>query len=159
MESRSIIVGLNGSAAARAALRWGAWFSEETLAPLTVVHAYVTGAVPRLRAAELGIATEASHRAEATDWLRGALADFPSIPFSMRLVLMEGSPEDVLVRQAEGAFVLVLGLSANAAWALRHDLATPVVMVPAHAGAKQAPAPATRGHFRTPGPRGHAVLA
>jgi nucleotide-binding universal stress UspA family protein len=140
MDRHSIIVGLNGSPTAKAALRWSAWFSRETRAPLTVVHAYVTGAVPKLRAAEFRIATEATHRAEATGWLREALSDSPAIPFSMRLVVMEGSPEDVLLRQAHAALALVLGMTTGAAWAVHHDLAVPVVMVPAFAATGEVPA-------------------
>src|SRR3954451_24416721 len=57
--------------------RTGAWVQREALAPLTVVHAYVTHAVPKLRAAEHGAATEVAHRAQATNWLHGALVGPP----------------------------------------------------------------------------------
>src|SRR3954447_21187160 len=39
MEPR-VVVGLDGSSAARAAVLWAAWLSEETATPLWVVHAF-----------------------------------------------------------------------------------------------------------------------
>jgi len=133
MEPR-VVVGLDGSSAARAAVLWAAWLSEETATPLWVVHAFTAEASPSRPTQEL--ATEAWHRTEATQWLREALAESPSTPFSARLVVAEGAWEQVLLRHSPAGSMLVLGMTpraAAAAAALRPDLSGPVVMVPARA--------------------------
>jgi nucleotide-binding universal stress UspA family protein len=107
-----IVVGVDGSAAARAALVWAAREARRTGAELLVVHAW--GDLARSRASYAPIASlgdVASHRAtaEATlDQANDAVREmFPDI--RTRRVLCQERPVCALLRHSMTAELLVLG--------------------------------------------------
>lgn len=156
-----IVVGLDDSASAAAALRWAAEQSRSTGLPLRVVHAWqMTALDAAAGSADLWEAAGADARARATRWvldtLGGAAAE---IRWSLDIV--EGAPGSVLVACARGAQLLVLGtrehqglrraiLGSVSHHCLSHA-APPVVAVPAPREAPPAEA-AERGMRVTPGP-------
>lgn len=142
-EGKGIVVGVDGSEASCAALRWAveqahvldadviavhAWEPATTFAPYAPVSARPTTAEQRERAAEVLAAT-----------VRAAFG--ARVDPRVRAVLVEGRPSRVLLRQAHGALLLALGRGPHEQWelpavgpvgreCLRHAPA-PVVMVPA----------------------------
>ena len=103
-----IVVGLDGSPAAAEALRWAAWQSQVASAPVVAVHAYHLPELTRLPS-EMRQTVEADARARATRWFRDALAVSGSVPWHVRLDVVEGAPSEVLTRYAADAAMLVLG--------------------------------------------------
>jgi nucleotide-binding universal stress UspA family protein len=73
----AIVVGIDGSGASRAALRWAAEQSRLTGIPLRVVHAWQMPELPAAAiafgAARYGEAAAADARARATRWVRDTL--------------------------------------------------------------------------------------
>jgi nucleotide-binding universal stress UspA family protein len=107
-----IVVGLDQSEAAAEALRWAAWQSSATAAPLVAVHAY--RADPDLRERPGGgKAEESLVRARATQWIRNALSGSSIVPWRTQLVVAEGSASQVLVDRSDEAGMLVVGTSAS----------------------------------------------
>ncbi len=108
-----IVVGLDGSPAAAEALRWAAWVSQMTSAPLSVLHVYTSDeSVPpasRSDRTDARHAQEALARTHATRWLRDALADSSALPYGLRLVVVGGRPATVLTQVSRTASMLVLG--------------------------------------------------
>jgi hypothetical protein len=144
-----ILVGLDESDAAAEALRWAAWQSSHTAAPLVAVHAY--RADPGLRDRPDGRKVEESMvRARATEWIRNALSDSSMVPWRTHLVVVEGTPASVLTERSAEAGMLVVGTSAPTAApgsdadtvsaAVRVTSRCPVVSVPAPLR-ESAPAP------------------
>ena len=143
-----ILVGLDGSEAAAAALRWAAWQSSRTTAPVVAVHAY--SGDPDLRDRADGRKTEENVvRARATQWIRNALADSSTVPGRTQLVVVEGSPAEVLKERSAEAGMLVVGASGAAApgtarghlsAALRVGSSCPVVIVPSSRQGASSPA-------------------
>lgn len=107
-----IVVGLNNSPSAAAALRWAAEQSRATGLPLRVLHAWQLKASGAATAAagsvELWEASTADARARATRWvldmLGGTAADV-----RWTLDIVEGPPGPVVVGRSRGARLLVLG--------------------------------------------------
>ena len=103
-----IVVGLDDSPSAAAALRWAAHHSRQTGLPLRVVHVWQLHASDVARIADLWGVTTTDARARATCWvlntLGGGAAD---VRWSLDIV--EGSPGQALVERSRGARLLVLG--------------------------------------------------
>jgi nucleotide-binding universal stress UspA family protein len=116
--STAIVVGVDGSEASAAALRWAAEEARLRFAPLVAVHAWSfippqpigdpgMLAVPAGDlAGQLGAESEAAREALA-EALAGALGDEAGIDVEQRLV--EGDPGDALVAQSEDAALVVVG--------------------------------------------------
>lgn len=140
MSAASILVGLDGSAAAAGALRWAARRSAETDASLLVVHVYESMAGPHLRSRALRKARENHARAAATLWIKDALGDGEHTT-RVQLEVAEGSPSRVLSTMSRRASLVVLGaprgdhihrvLSGSVARRCSVRAACPVVLVPA----------------------------
>ena len=104
-----IVVGIDASAAARAALRWAAAQARLTGAPLRVVHAW------QMTAAQVESATPAfwetsvaDARARATRWVHDALgAD--AVALHWVLDVAEGPAGSVLVQRSRTASAVVVG--------------------------------------------------
>jgi nucleotide-binding universal stress UspA family protein len=138
-----IVVGLDDSPAAAAALRWAAAQSRLTGSRLHVVHAWQMGAFGAAalaaRAVNFTEAAVADARARATRWAVEALHDDADIHWQLDIV--EGSPGPVLVGRSDGARLLVLGTQEHTGfhravpgsvshYCLSHAH-TPIVAVPA----------------------------
>jgi nucleotide-binding universal stress UspA family protein len=140
---RGIVVGLDGSPAAAAALQWAAKQSQLTGLRLHVVHAWQVSALGTAAAAAgapplLSAAIEDA-RARATHWAREALRDDTQVHWYLDIV--EGSPGPVLVVRSRDARLLVIGTQEHTGlhravpgsvshYCLSHAHA-PVVAVPA----------------------------
>jgi len=137
----TIVVGLDGSRSAAAALQWATEQSRVTASPLRVVHAW------RMRAIEVATASaafretaQADARAQATRWVLDTLGgDSAEVRWSLDIA--EGPPGPVLVGRSRGAQLLVLGtrestglkravLGSVSHYCLSHA-EVPVVAVPA----------------------------
>jgi len=108
-EQATIVVGLDGSRSAAAALQWAAEQSRVSGCPLRVVHAW------RMRAIEVTAATaefwetaQSDARAQATRWVLDTLGGH-SAEVRWSLDIVEGPPGPVLVGRSRGAALLVLG--------------------------------------------------
>lgn len=157
-----IVVGLDDSPAAAAALRWAADQARMTSARLRVVHAWQMSAFGAAAvasgAADFVEAAGADARARATRWALDALNGVAETRW--QLDVAEGSPGPVLVSRSEGAGLLVLGTQEHTGlqravhgsvshYCLTHADA-PVVAVPAQSDAPTA-SPG-RDVFSSPGP-------
>ena len=115
--TRAIVVGLDGSASSKAALRWAVTQSRMTGLPLRVVHAWqvtpAAAAVARSDAGECSKAAAADARARATHWVLETLGDEASkvhwTQVHWTLEIAEGSAGPVLVSLSEDAPLLVIG--------------------------------------------------
>ncbi len=139
-----IVVGVDGSAASTAALRWAALQARALRAEVTVVHAWeptVRGLAPYAPVSARPTAEE--ERLRAAQVLAATVRDVfgQRIDTCVRAVLVEGPPAPVLLRYARGALLLALGRGAHGELGLspvgavgreclRHAV-VPVVAVPA----------------------------
>ena len=157
-----IVVGLDGSPAAAAALRWAAEQSRLTGLRLHVVHTWQVSALGAAAAAAgappLLSAAIADARARATHWAREGLRDDAEVHWYLDIA--EGSPGPVLVARSRGARLLVLGTQEHTGlhravpgsvshYCLTHAHA-PVVAVPAPSEAPEIES--SRDVFTTVGP-------
>jgi len=104
-----IVVGLDDSPSAGAALRWATEQSKLTGKPLRVVHAWQLSAIEVAAAsAEFWEAAGADARARASRWVLDSLGGSAA---EVRWVLdiVEGPPGPALVARSRGALLLVLG--------------------------------------------------
>lgn len=140
-----IVVGLDNSPSAAAALRWASEQSRVSGFPLRVVHAWQLKAIEVAAASsEFWEAAHADARAQATRWvldtLGGSAADV-----RWSLDIAEGPAGPVLVSRSRGARLLVLGtrehtglrravLGSVSHYCLSHA-ELPLVAVPASHGA------------------------
>lgn len=139
-----IVVGLDGSASAQAALRWAADQSRRTGAPLRVVHTWQLSALAAAAASpgaiDYSAAVETDARAVATRWVRDTLGD-DADDLRWTLDIVEGSPGPALVARSAAARLLVIGTREHTGirravvgsvshYCLSHA-APPVVAVPA----------------------------
>jgi nucleotide-binding universal stress UspA family protein len=100
-----IVVGLDGSAASSAALRWAAAEASAHGVPLVVVHVHDPRENQRAHYARVPAQAEGSDdEAAAIDQL-----DRAGLTQRVERVFEVGVPSEVLVRQATGARMLVLG--------------------------------------------------
>src|SRR5262245_3732734 len=113
-----IVVGVDGSEHGMEALRWAVREAELRGATLVAVHAWTY--LPPAPLAEPGmipmpsptIVEDASAEREAADSVLGralaeALSEAPGV--TVEQLVAEGSPGDVLVKQSEGADLVVVG--------------------------------------------------
>lgn len=105
-----IIVGVDDSPSAAAALRWAAQQSRLTGRPVRVVHAWQLKAAEAAsaRAVDFAEAASADARANATRWVMNALGH-EATGLHWRLEVVEGPPGPVLIARARNACLLVLG--------------------------------------------------
>ncbi|MGW3109577.1 universal stress protein [Streptomyces sp. NPDC001100] len=138
-----IVVGVDGSEASMAALRWAAEQAEILHTNLVAVHAWepaASGHAPYAPAAARPTVAQEHERAVRvlTATVREALG--PRIDDAVRRVVVEGPPARVLLQQARGALLLALGRKARGNFGLpsvgpvgreclRHST-VPVVTVP-----------------------------
>jgi nucleotide-binding universal stress UspA family protein len=106
-----IVVGLDRSAAAAAAVRWAADQARSSGAALRLIHVWQLSAVSAAAVAggagDLWAAADADARAQATHWAQAALADSTDVRWTLELA--EGAPGPVLVARSRDAALLVLG--------------------------------------------------
>ncbi|MHC3469840.1 universal stress protein [Streptomyces sp. 7R007] len=138
-----IVVGVDGSEASAAALRWAAAQARALNTELVAVHAWepvAAGFAPYAPASARP--TESDQCEQAAQLLASAVREAfgGHVGAGVRAVLVEGPPARVLLQQARGALLLVLGRQAHGQWerpsvgavareCLRHA-AVPVVTVP-----------------------------
>ncbi|MFD4636128.1 universal stress protein [Lentzea sp. NPDC058436] len=109
-ESRPVVVGVDGSAAAQAALRWAVDDARRRGCPVDVISAWhldygaMIGPVP----AEVLLAMSPQAVEEtARRGLDAAVAEFEGV--EIRRVLVEGDPREVLAKASADAELLVVG--------------------------------------------------
>lgn len=142
--STKIVVGIDGSAAGAAALRWAARQAEAEHAELHIVHAwqaesaYTAGGyvVPPL-------ALENDIRAHAQRWVEEAVGPLDQSSHPRKLTVVNGTPGPAIVEAAKDADLLVVGTQVHRGlsrvihgsvshYCLSHAT-TPIVAVPAPA--------------------------
>ncbi len=153
-----IVVGLDGSESAAAALRWAADRAARSRQPVHVLHVYDAGPARRIRSRAMRQAIESHARARATEWINGALHDANGSKISLEVA--EGNPNRVLPWMSRRADVLVLGaprdnrvrriLGSSVARTCSWRASCPVVLVPAVPGP---PAADSAGASSLPGDR------
>jgi nucleotide-binding universal stress UspA family protein len=137
-----VVVGVDESPAAAAALTWAAGHAVETGRPLRVVHAWTTStrAASGIARVHHGEAASADARARITRVVLATLGEStPQLRWT--LDVQPGAPGPVLVERSRGALVLVVGtqehtgLRRAVAGSVSHyclsHAAVPVVAVPA----------------------------
>jgi hypothetical protein len=139
-----IVVGVDGSEASGAALRWAAAQARALGTPVVAVHAWErVGSMAAPYAPVSGRPTVAEQRERAAELLADRVHEVfgPRVGPDVHTVLVEGAPARVLLRQARGALLLALGrgdhgelpwVGAVGRECLRHAV-VPVVTVPAPA--------------------------
>ncbi len=107
--TNEIVVGIDASPAAAAALRWAAGQSRATGAPLHVVHSWQMNAVQVESATPAFVEVSVTDaRARATRWVLDALGDdAASLPWVLDVA--EGPAGQVLVERSRHADSVVLG--------------------------------------------------
>ncbi|NGO44868.1 universal stress protein [Streptomyces ureilyticus] len=140
----SIVVGVDGSEASMAALRWASGQAGALGADVVAVHAWEpAGRSMAPYAAVSARPTLADERVQAAELLAATVREVfgPQVDGAVRAVLVEGPPARVLVQQARGALLLALGRRAHGQYgqppigavgrACLRNAAVPVVAVPA----------------------------
>jgi nucleotide-binding universal stress UspA family protein len=157
--SGPVVVGVDGSAAGRAALIFAAGLAESWAAPLVAVHAWsdfvagIHGGARRTEASET-LAAEAHARLEAElDALAGSHPDLP-----VQREGVDDTPVRALLARADAARVLVVGHRGDTVSGMLHGSTSrtlvefascPVVVIsPAAVSAGQAPASRRAGSVR-----------
>jgi nucleotide-binding universal stress UspA family protein len=136
-----IVVGVDGSEAADAALRWAAGEAARRAACLEAVIAWRPSPAIAPPAGHPGASTRNQHerREDAEAVLDGALTGIDTTSVELERRAMRGSPHRVLLEAAEGASLLVIGghagkLAGKLPWStgqqLVHEADCPVVVVP-----------------------------
>ncbi|WP_367325284.1 universal stress protein [Streptomyces sp. HUAS ZL42] len=118
---RGIVVGVDGSEASRAALRWAAAQARVLGTEVVAVHAWdpaAAGYAPYAPASARPTAAEQRERAAQTLASTVRKAFGTRIDPAVRAVLVEGPPARVLLQYARGALLLALGRGAHGQWEL-----------------------------------------
>ncbi|MBC9717391.1 universal stress protein [Streptomyces sp. TRM66268-LWL] len=134
----SIVVGVDGSAASLAALRWAADQAAALRSPLVAVHAWLPTA--RLRAPyapAAGLRTAEQDLSRAAETLEETVARLLRTDRDARVhaLVDQGPPVAVLLRHARHALLLALGRSP------REEAAQPALGAVAREVARRAPCP------------------
>jgi nucleotide-binding universal stress UspA family protein len=155
-QRRRIVVGVDGSSASTAALRWAAAEAARHAARLEAVIAWRPAASmsPPGGHPQASARTLQERRADAEAVLDIALREVSSSGVEIERRVMRGSPHRVLLEAGDGATMLVIGghagkLSGKLPWStgqhLVRDVRCPLVIVPRSrtggAGAHEAGAP------------------
>lgn len=158
-DGTGIVVGVDGSAASMAALRWAAEQATVLHTDLVAVHAWQPAASGHAPYAAVPAGPtvdqqreQASHILAAT--VREALGS--RVDDAVRRVVVEGPPARMLLQQARGALLLALGRKAHGNFGLpsvgpvgrecvRHAT-VPVVTVPV-AGRSREPRESVNSHY------------
>lgn len=116
-----IVVGVDGSEASKAALRWAAAQARVLGTEVVAVHAWESAAArfaPYAPASARPTAAEQRERAART--LASTVREVfgTRIDTALRAVLLEGPPARVLLQQTRGARLLALGRRAHGQWDL-----------------------------------------
>lgn len=111
-----IVVGVDGSEASMAALRWAVGQARALHTHVVAVHAWEplgSGFAPY--APVSARPTHAEQRVEAARLLASTVREVlgPRVDDSVRAVVVEGPPERILLDQASGAVLLALGHKAH----------------------------------------------
>lgn len=142
VSDKAIVVGVDGSGASRAALRWALEQARALGTRLVAVHAWEPAAAGFAPYAPVAARpTAAKQRARAAELLATAVHEAfgPCVDPAVHALLVEGPPVRVLLQQARGALLLALGrgshpqlpgVGAVGRECLRHAT-VPVVTVPA----------------------------
>ncbi|MEU1273738.1 universal stress protein [Streptomyces sp. NPDC005799] len=144
ISDKGIVVGVDGSEASRAALRWALEQARALGTRLVVVHAWEPAAAGFAPYAPVAARpTAAEQRERAAGLLAHTVHETfgPRVDPAVHAVLVEGPPVRVLLQQARGALLLALGrgshpqrqlpgVGAVGRECLRHAT-VPVVTVPA----------------------------
>ena len=137
MTERAVVVGIDGSAESRAALRWAGQYAARMGRPLCAVAVWQD----QLQFGPAAVFPEPEFEAEARDWLEKALAELPGdlAPVEVTTRIARGDPVRVLVDLSQDADVLVLGnrgrgallgaLVGSVALRCAHHARCPVVLV------------------------------
>jgi nucleotide-binding universal stress UspA family protein len=137
---REIVVGLDDSPAAAAALRWAADQAQLTERPMRVVHAWQLSSFEQAAGSRQYVeAALADARARATRWVLEALGT-TAAEVRWSLDIVDGGPGQVLVERSRDALLLALGtrehtglrrtiLGSVSHYCLSHAV-VPVVAVP-----------------------------
>ncbi|MEV7982270.1 universal stress protein [Streptomyces sp. NPDC086519] len=162
----SIVVGVDGSEASLAALRWAAEHARSTHANVLAVRAWEPAGTRFAPYAPTPVRpTPAEQRAEAARVLAATVREVlgPRNGRSARAVLVEGPPARVLPAQAAGALLLVLGRRTHVQRELPElgpvgracvrGATVPVVMVPAAPHPAASPGAARDAGRHGPGAR------
>ncbi|MDN3029187.1 universal stress protein [Streptomyces sp. S.PB5] len=156
----TIVVGVDGSEASLAALRWAERQARALEAQVVAVHAWEPAAARFAPyAPAVGRPTAEEQREQAAELLAATVrkAFGARSGSAVRAVVAEGPPAGVLLRHARDALLLALGRKAHGQWeapaigtvgreCLRHAT-VPVVTVPA-AGRSAPPLRAVAAHER-----------
>ncbi|MEU9382336.1 universal stress protein [Streptomyces sp. NPDC048279] len=115
-----IVVGVDGSEASLAALRWAGEQARILGVEVVAVHAWEPAAPLAPYAPAAGRPTTAEQRERATALLHSTVRRaFGARPApSVRVVLVQGPPTRVLLGQTRGARMLALGRRAHGQWQL-----------------------------------------
>ncbi|MFJ2633907.1 universal stress protein [Streptomyces sp. NPDC087422] len=112
--ARSIVVGVNGSRASLAALRWAVAEAEARKVPLVTVHAWepsVRRRAPYATVAERRTPAEDRESGQRLVQVAVAAVRMAHPGADVRAVLAEGPPVAVLLRYSDDALLLTLGQS------------------------------------------------
>src|SRR6185437_3601577 len=142
-----IVVGVDGTPASAAALRWALREATRSDSQLEAVIAWrpVAALGPPAGHPPASASSSLEQREEDAEVvLEGALRDLPRDGVGVGRRVMRGSPHRVLVEAADGASMLVIGgrsgkLAGKKLWStgrqVVHDAHCPVVVVPAEGAA------------------------
>ena len=143
MNERTIVVGVDETDAARAALRWAVRHARDVGGTVAAVAVWQQPPMLAAGTAEMiaPVVDDAELEADARRWVSDAVAELPA--GAAELVegrVVQGDPKEVLLDQARGAAMLVLGnhrhgrvagaLLGSVALSCAHHADCPVVLVP-----------------------------
>lgn len=133
-----IVVGVDGSEAARGALVWAIDEARRRNAVVEAIHAWHQPFVSGY--AELGEVDLGDYATEAEAMLSAAVATVDTTGVTVERKVMAGGPSQVLVEQAKGAALLVVGsrgrggfsglLLGSVSQQVAHHAPCPVVIIP-----------------------------
>jgi nucleotide-binding universal stress UspA family protein len=112
MSTKSIVVGLDGTAPAAAALRWAAEEAHERAVPLRIVYVWELPSADEFLGVNTAAVSDGKARADAERWALKALG-VDALPAQFELVVRRGAPGPSLVAEAEGQAMLVVGTGVH----------------------------------------------